>query len=223
MEVLGRNFLLRIFGYKNPGMCEKQSNQRVISNIKHVNNNQSNFVQDNMRNNINNIRRRSVHAFSLIEVLISLAIVSFAILYLLVFAASVTKRATLNKLQIQMSAMAGGILEQARASLYTQQREEDWNNLLNSNAMRLNPQNKRLESVLNCSFDDEVLRETCPSVNTLDSNQYSFLGYVIKPEQIDNNLFKLSIKVACKYVDSTEKKCPQGLSPVIMETYVSKY
>ncbi len=165
---------------------------------------------------------KRLKAFSLIEVLVSLAIVSFSILYLLILAANLTRKATINKLQIQMSTIASGILEQAKSTLYTKQRDQNWNTLLNNNTLKINPNTKEVETASNCNFNDNPLNSNCPSVNELDQNQYSFLGYIIKAEQVNNNLFKLTIKIACKEVTSNSN-CPNGLRPVIYETYITKY
>ena len=174
----------------------------------------------------NKIIHKTSKGFSLVEVLISLAIISSAILIILTSVASATKQATFNKLKMEMINSATGILAKTQNVLYNQYKDQDWNSLLSGN-IQLATQTSNGEAIdiiqsvpAQCVPNQNPLNQSCPTVENV-LNNIDYLSYVIHAEQQGTqNVYKLTITVACK--DNT--KCdPNKLAPVQMEMYVIKY
>lgn len=174
-------------------------------------------------NNKITIIKNKINGFSLVEVLISLAIISSTILIILTAVAKATRQATYNKLKMEMVSSATGILSKTQDILYTQYKDSNWDTILIGNiqlSTDINGNNIIQHTSSSCIPTQNPLNDSCPTVTNI-LNNVDYIAYVIHAEQQGtSNVYKLTITTACK----ANTKCnPTRLAPVKMDMYIVKY
>ncbi len=173
----------------------------------------------------NIVQRLKIKGMSLVEVLVSLAIVSFTILMMLLVASTATQRATYNKMKIQMISAGNGILNDVTATLFRRYRDADWNMLLNGYIYLDKDATGELIANVSAACTDATypLDASCPSIaDIMDLPSLSYIGYVIHAEpQPTQNVYLLTITLGCK---TNEPKCnPEKIRASKLQLYVVKY
>ena len=171
-----------------------------------------------------------IRGMTIIEVLVSLTIISITVLGMLSSAAWATRRATISKLKTQMIDAGVYILEEFKTALNTTYDQQDWDDILNTFMLITQDENgvQIHQSDPSCYIQDNTLTVKCPTLSTIlpTSNLPDGMRYVIRTTPVTtggiDNIYEVRIFIGCSNDDNY--KCnPDVYNIVTIRGYVVQF
>jgi len=164
--------------------------------------------------------KKRLAAYSLVEVLVSLVLLSVVVIYLLQISGSVLKKAAVLDTKRQVSAAAADVAMTLRTLMYTKYLNDDWATLLRSGVVleKVGEQFQIGGPNTSCRPDSYGVAASCPSLESFNPKLNKF-GYSIEVTYFPPT-YQVDITVGCL---RSQRSCqPQEYPPIKLTLYLIK-